>query len=346
MKLTPMQGPGVPSSGPDVQKAQVARERAIAVASGQAQQDVVQNQNAIQAEEMGAIRPPTPQDMPARRAIAQEESDNLPIESESEVTEEVPRQDKNVSRELTMLARRERALRAQAQKRTQEFKAKEAELQAKEQEILAKARSYESGYISKEEIQSNPLKVLVENGISYEKLTQDILNQGTVSPAQESLFNELRNEIKALKTANEEFRQQQEESQTSQYQAAVKQIEKDARDLIKQDPSFELIRATKSIKDVVELITRTYDKEGVMMTVEEAASEVERYLEQETQRLTRTQKIRQRLAKELQAQKPQKQQVQSGQQPKMKTLTNDNSRSSQLDAKARAILAFKGQLNQ
>ncbi len=344
MKLTPIQGPGVPDPGIDVAKARATRDAVVAKIQG-LQDSPVSNPTKVQAEEMGAIR-----QRAQPREITQEEPhdhDSLPSVSTSDTQDEEPASPKSrdVSRELSMLAKRERALREQAQRRMREIKTREQELATREQQIQGRSKEYETNYIPKTALKDNPLQVLADAGVTYEELTNQILNQTAVNPQAQAAINELRNEIKALKQANEEIKTSKETEQSSQYKAAVKQIRKDASDLVKQDPSFELIKATGSINDVVELITRTYDQQGIMLGVEEAAAKVEQYLERETEKLTRTNKLRQRFASQ-QGQKSQKQDVRAEKQPSMKTLTNANTRTRELDARQRAVLAFKGQLTE
>ena len=87
------------------------------------------------------------------------------------------------------------------------------------------------------------------------------------------------------------FEKNQVESQTSSYNAALKQIERDTQSLVSTDPeTYEMIKSTGSVKDVVELIEATYKEEGRLMTVEEAAQEVEEYLADEAWKLAQTKK--------------------------------------------------------
>lgn len=110
------------------------------------------------------------------------------------------------------------------------------------------------------------------------------------------------------------------------------------------DPYFETIKQTNSVSDVVDLITATYEKDGILLSVEEAAKEVEDYLVDEAMKLTRIGKIKQRLAASTTAKVSQEQTPAPKKQTQMKTLTNAASTTRQLSAKERAILAFRGEL--
>jgi hypothetical protein len=156
----------------------------------------------------------------------------------------------------------------------------------------------------------------------------------------------LKAEIKALRDAQDKASKTFEDQQTASYQAAVSQIKTDVQRLVESDPEFETVKATRSVDDVVELITKTYEQDQVLMSVEDATREVENYLIEEALNLTRIQKIQKRLQAaqpEARVGQPQQQAASPRQQP-MKTLTNAASSSRPLNARERAILAFKGEL--
>jgi len=109
------------------------------------------------------------------------------------------------------------------------------------------------------------------------------------------------------------------------------------------DEQYELIAATGSIDDVVELIERTFTEEGRLVPVEEAAQAIEDYLAEEAYKLSKLKKIQQKLAPSAQA-KPEQKQTEQPKQPQtqMKTLTNAVGTQRQLSARERAIAAFEG----
>jgi hypothetical protein len=265
-----------------------------------------------------------------------------------ESTEPVKKaEDPALSRQFAQLARQERALRAKAQQQEQGIKAREAALAAREAAILSTQPDL-SKYIPRDQIKDQIRGLLGSGELSYDDITQEVLNP--VDPRINSTINELKQQIQELRKANEEVKKSTAEQQTNAYQAAVRQIETDVKSLVANDPNFETIKSTRSTKDVVELITKTYDQEGVLLSVEEAAQQVEDYLIDEAMKLTRIGKIKNRLAAssaQNAAKSTQTQQVQrvQQQQPTMKTLTNNTSSSRKLSARERAILAARGELN-
>ena len=315
---------------------QDARSRAIARMT---QSTPVADPSNVSVEELSAVRAPSrPEETPVMEAEGSE------VEApKAEVKSEDP-----LSSQYALLARREKALRAKAQQQEQTIRAREEALKAREAEIAAKDADYQSNYISKQKLKANTWEALNDAQVSYDELTQQILdNQTPLDPRTQNLMSKMEAKIAKLEAELESGKKGAQEQQDQAYKAAVAQIQTDVRNLVNSDPEFETIRATGSVKDVVELIEMTYKEEGRLLSTEEAAKLVEDHLLEEIAKLTRIEKVKQRFnskpaaQSQIQAQTPAKptQQTQT-----MKTLTNATSSSRQLSAKERAILAFKGEL--
>lgn len=344
MNIKPVSGSGtVQPTAPSPQAAQSAKARAMAILtqspSAQPEAQIVQNQNSIQPEELGAIK-------------AKSEEEQEVVGQTGDVVEEkaeTPKaEDPALSRQFAQLARQEKALRMKAQQQEQQFKAREEAIRAKEAQFSQEPKADYSGYISKDRFKTDPLAVLAETGLSYDDLVQQMINPPTRDPRTEATISKLEAKIQALEARNEESAKSVQEQQNAAYQAAVKQIESDARALVASDPTFEMIKATRSTKDVVKLIEETYHKDGVLLTVEEAAQQVEDYLSEEAMKLTQIEKIKRKIqtsAPNVSSATAQKMAEKAVKQPQpMKTLTNATSSTRQLSAKERAVLAFKGEL--
>lgn len=319
---------------------------------GNAQEHVVQNANSISPEEMSAVV--------AKKVEATDNSTNnvdTSVVSEPEQPAAVEaakpvevKPDPEVERRFTELAKQEKILRAKAQKQQDELEARENALKAKEQELLAKAQKYDQGYLSKDKLKSDPLSVLAEAGLSYDELTQQIINQQPTDPRVLNTITKLEAKIQQLEEAAEKAQQSSIEQQENSYKQAVKQIERDATKLVQDDPeAYEAISNIGAVSDVVKLIEETYKKDGILLTVEEAAQEVENYLiEEYYERATKIEKIKKRLAESQVVVTKPKQETEVTQakteQPQMKTLTNATSSTRKLSSRERALLAFKGEL--
>lgn len=345
MKLTPVSGPLPPATiNETARRAKMINafnnatpaQEAPKSPSPQAQETAVANPNRVSPEELSAIKPST-------REMAEKPEDTYNSAEVADTSPKTSDKDPELERQFRELSRRERQMRARQQQQEQTLKAREAELAAKEAAIKSKEQEYTQGYISKDQLKADTLRILSDAGVSYDDLTQQILSQGSVDPATQTLIQRLEKKIQQLEEKASTSDRLVEESQKQQYQAALRQIEMDVKSTVQNDPNFETIRATKSIPDVVQLIEEVYNKDGRLMTVEEACSEVEKYLVDEALKLTRIGKIKRQLSQTGQSDRvSQTAKVQQTQQ--MKTLTNAVSSTRKLSAKERAILAFKGEL--
>lgn len=330
-----------------------AKTRAIEAfnraSQGQAQEHPVQNANQVSVEELGAIQAqsqPTETTDKNTEDVAQEETSAT---SETPVEEKKPETDPALSRQFAQLARQERALRAKAQQQEQAYKQREADLQAREA-ALNKTQFDPKDYIPRARLQQDALGVLEAEGITtYEQLTERALQRQPTDPLVQDKIARLEARIQELSDKAETSIKTQQEQQQQSYQTAIRQIESDAKALIKANPEeYEAISKTGTVKEVVKLIERTYHKDGIVLSVEEAAQEVENYLiEENLGMVNRIEKIKKRLAQSNASTTKTDAKPQSKQQTQpapMKTLTNATASTRQLSAKERAILAFKGEL--
>ena len=317
-----------------------ARERAIAAlmtpnTPEQAQaQHPVQNPSQVAPEEFTAVQRSLSKGEPQKQ-LDTNEGVSSPAEAETKPTEEA------LSNHYAVLARKEKAIR----QREQQLRQREAAIKAQDEAAKAKPAAPafdESKYVPKERLTQDPFKVLGELGLTYDQLTELAMN--APKPEQLALLNEiktLREEMQAMKGETKKTFEEQQELQRTQ---AVTQIRNEVKALVRQDPQFETVRATGSVDDVVELIEKVYDQDGILLTVEDAAQQVEDYLVDRAIKLTRLSKIQKRLQPKATPQTAA--QTKTGGQPEKKpiqTLTNSIASSRQMSARDRAIAAFKGE---
>jgi hypothetical protein len=348
MKLTPVAGPGAipPNGTPEhVRTARAVAafngaNKPVAPTQGQAQATPVQNPSNVAIEELGALKATAeePQEAPS--------DDNTPTE-DSPAPEVKEEKDPALSRQFAQLARQEKQLRIKVQQQRAALDAREADLKAREAALTSNPQFDPKDYIPRSRIKQEALTVLAEEGVSYDELTQQIISRQPVDPQLQAHINRLEAKLASMEKQAEQSQKSYTEQQQQAYQAAVKQIETDARSLVKSDPeAYEAIAKTGSVKDVVDLIVKTHEKTGTVMSVEEAAQEVENYLVDEGFNVsTRIEKIKRRIQQAAQPKEStQKTQAKQAATPSMKTLTNATASSRKLSAKERAILAFKGEL--
>jgi len=349
MKTIPISKPGAgPAPTPDasVQAAQAARERAIQKLTTPPAQNnpppIPVDANNISPEEIRAVQPVVQTN---NNVEAQEATPEPPKETKQESKVEQETQLSNS--QLAILARKERAIRAQLQQQKQAVEAERKQWQQEKTQLEQRLKELETGYIPKASLKQEALEAIRRGELSYDEVTQEVMNP--TDPRITATIRSLEERLAAQDRKLAAYEKSTQEASNQQYQAAVKQIETDVRNLVKTDNSYEAIRFTRSEKDVVDLIEQTYKEEGYVMTVEEAAQEVENYLVEEASKLARLEKIKKRITptatptKEAGAKQDTKPQPQQ-QQQQMKTLTNQASSSRKLSGRDRAILAFKGEL--
>lgn len=356
--ITPVGAPG--RSTPAQQS---AREKAIAALLGQSsqspmgnsQQTPVQDASKITPEEtvnlnksdsnsgQAAINEAAPEAASAQDASPAAEAAEEPKEATQPETQEEP-----LSQQYAVLARKEKALRA----KEASFKAREAALAAKEAELTSSQPTQTpldtTKYVSIEELKRNALGILQKHGVSYDDVFQQALQaQSPEFQAMRQMREEIDAKLAELEDKQAKVSKTFEESQTAAYQSALKQIKTDATALVTNDAAYETVKEMGAVQDVVDLIEKTFQEDGVLLTVEEAAAQVEEHLVEEALKLAKLQKIQARLkpatpapTQAQQTATPAKQQAPAKQ---MTTLSNTVSTTRQLSARERALLAFKGE---
>lgn len=227
------------------------------------------------------------------------------VSEEAEVT-------KPLSPQFAALAKQKRALQV-----------KESEL-AKREEAL-KATPQEGG-LDLKRLKADPLSVLQEAGVTYEQLTEEILNQGN-SLDPESLRKQIKEELK--KEFTEEFSTRDAQAE----QQVRAEIRKEINSLVVQGDDYELIRETRSQQDVDDLIYKTWQKTGEILDTKEACELVETELIEDSLKLARLKKVQGRIA-------PEPQMPQQSQRGQFRTLTNKDNARPVSDRRARALAAF------
>jgi len=240
---------------------------------------------------------------------------------------------------LDALEKKERWIR----KMQKEVDGKRAEIEARVTEYANKDKEYSTNYISKNRLTEDPLTVLTEAGISYDKLTELLLNSPT---ANDPTIRALRNELQAIKKSQQDSEERSQQAVQAQYTQALGQIRLEVNTLISNNPEFETIKAAGMQEAVTELIEQTFNAEQYLMDIETAAREVENHLVEEGYKMSQLSKIKARLN----PQTPKTEEPASSQRPQsqtIKTLTRavnaqPSKRSSEKERIARAMAAFVG----
>jgi len=350
MKITPMAaGTGVPAAS-DVSIGRTATperlERAKAIASGQSPVADTQSSGDAQVDRINTKRiKMKTQVSQNRHEFQQEAAENVqemaqPIaeETQSTINDTVEQtqeteETRPLSPQFAALAKAKRALQV-----------KEREIAQREEALKTQSPAGNDDF--KARLKANPMSVLLEEGVTYEQLTNEILAQQSAPLDPQKLRAEIKQEILQELEGQFSSRDQLQEQQV------LSEIEREVQSLVKSDAdTYEVIRESGAQRDVVNLIHKIYkegwpDKgyePGFVLDERTAADIVENYLIEENLRFARLKKVQSRLTpqQELVAQIPT--------QPKantkiMRTLTNRDSAMPNMDRRQRAIMAMQGTL--
>lgn len=336
MKVTPVVGPLIIQ--PTNEAAKVAKAVAAFNAGQssydkpQAQETPVANPNRISPEEISAIKAP---------------SKESPLEVQADAPEAVESEkvtDPEVEKRFKQIAQKERALRAKIHQENQRLKVREEALKAKEAQYSQPQQPDLTQYIHRDKVKADPLTALEEAQVSWDELTQQAINRQPTDPRVTNHINKLQQQIQQLEEQNKLNQQASQQQQQTTYQAAIKQITNDVRQLVNSDPEFETVKKTNNTKEVVKLIEKVYARDGIALSVEEAAKEVENYLIEEALKVTQIDKIKKRIeaANASRAKTDEKTPATKEQTQSTKTLTNAMSSARKPSAKERAIARANG----
>jgi len=278
---------------------------------------------------------PTSAVAPQNRQLNVSETAKAPEAAGAEVNVDKPtsQDDAKLSQRFAQIARKERAIQAEAQR-----------IRAERDAIKREQEAMKSSYLSKSELlekaQRNPVEFIREMGISYDHLTNAILNGP--SP-QDEVINELKAKLQKLEEGQSKALTTIEEQQKRSYEQAVKQITGEVKGLVQSDANFETIREMGAEEAVVELIQETFNSTGELMSIEQACKDVEDYLVAQAEKIASLPKIKTKFMPPPPVEPEQKPQGQT-----MKTLTHSIGASTQpltdKQRRERAIAAFKGEL--
>lgn len=363
MKIIPAYAPRPVESPMKTEPSMSPRERAIARLLGNSEQGTPNStpgvaQNNVSAEDMSAVKAPAASLEAAVAATSgQDATIETPasadsVEASQEATTTESKVDQSTSAPLSaqyaQLARKEKQIRAM----NQQIKAQEAAIKAREEALAAKEAGMGSQYVPKERLTKETLAVLAEQGISYDQLTQQALEQTGAPDAQSAaLIAKLEAKVLALEANQQKTTKSLEDNQKNSYDQAVNHLRSQTKQLVAADPNFETIKVSGAIEDVVDLIKQTFEDgmgdeypKGTLLSVEEAAQMVEDHLVEEAIKIARLSKIQQRLKPATPAAGAQQSTSTQQKQPPKPTLTNAVASSRPMTARERAIAAAEGRL--
>ena len=280
------------------------------------------------------------QGIPAPTPVENKQLDNT--EAPSSAPEASGTKEDLLSPKFAALARREKAIRAEKR----QFEQDREKFQSEREQMKKELEDYRARMTR---LTQDPYSVLMEQGVTADQAAALMMNQ---PDPQSQTIQQLKAELAALKGEQTNAQKRVEEQQAQQYEQAKKQIRNDVKLLVDGDESFEALKANGdgALDAVVDLVEKTFQKDGYVMPLEQAAKEVEDYLAEEAFRFASLKKVQARLAPPPALPEATKQPANQQHQTKpMQTLSNRSapstpSRLSEKERRERAIAAFRGQL--
>lgn len=229
-----------------------------------------------------------------------------------------PKIPQDTSKEFEELARRERA----ARETTEHSKALETQLAELRGELNA-SKGLSQADLSAE-ARKNPLQFLEKFGLTYEDLTNTVLNNDKAPPDLQlrNDVQDLRNELRDLKKEREsDANTRKEQSESDQYNKFIDDINQFVDN---NSDDFELIRLQSAQQLVGDVIKESYRATNQIMPYKDACQVVEDHLEKQVRNSMRSRKFTTEAPPPEPA--PQETATPTG-SPRPKTLTNQNTAS-------------------
>ncbi len=208
-------------------------------------------------------------------------------------------------------------------------------LQVRERAIAERERALASGSngssgIDVAQLKAEPLRVLLDNGVTYEQLTQAVLQAqaGGYTPEVQKLTQK-------IQELEQGFESKLTERDRLQEQQVLQEMSREISALAREGDEFEMIRLTRNQRAVRELIERTHRESGEVLDVPEAMRLVEAELVKDYAQTAQA-------AKKLQNRDPAPafEGAAPQYQRQMRTLTSRDNATPPIDRKQRALAAF------
>lgn len=188
----------------------------------------------------------------------------------------------DLSSKFAHLARKEKAFRAEQRK-----------FQTERDAWKAQQTQYDQALGIANRIDRDPLGVLADRGITQDQLTSLLVNSS--NPQEANHLFQLQQENKTLQAKIEQINKRFEDNDKTSYDQALNQIGYDAKMLINSDADkFELvnIHGEEGIEAIKELCRVVWEEDKVLLTVQEAAEQVEQELYERAQKLASAKKLK------------------------------------------------------
>ena len=231
-------------------------------------------------------------------------------EPKAEITAETSPQD---AMRIAASIRREKAVR----KREKELEAERSQIQQERVEIQ---KWREANELAK----TDKLSALRHLGITYEDVTNQILNDGKLPPEVVATQRATQSAKEIIDERIAEFEKKQADGfknqQAEQYTQSIKQIDAEVKAIVDSGDKFSLVKESGAYHDVTEYIEKEFHRIGIILPIEVAIEKVEQEIVDGILSLAKIDKVKSQL---LLKEEPKSEAPQTSQaNQKITTLTN------------------------
>lgn len=237
-------------------------------------------------------------------------------------------------------------LEKQRRMQAKQYQAEKAAWESEKAQLLQKAQPDTSW---KDRAKTDLMGLMAEAGLSYEEVLNTYVNH---TPMDQNM-RILQAKLQGMEENQNKLINQFTETQKQNYNQAVKQITTEVKQLVKLAPDdYEIINSQGEMaeKYIVKLIEETFQDEGYLMDVEDAAKEVENHLLEQSLGLAKLKKIQAKLSPTQTLAQGEVAAPKVSIEPKGATTLSHNMTAgskpiSNRERRERAILAFQGKLS-
>lgn len=235
--------------------------------------------------EVGKPNGPTQFNIPAKEFIGYDQKNAPP---KPETTEEAPvvqtgnptnvgeqiQEEIQLSPKLTAIARKEQAQRA-----------KEKAFAEKERSFGEKMSDAEKFHALKKRLSDKDYSALDELGISYEEYVKHEINKESSKDPAALKVKELEERLEALQKA-------QEEKEVSDYETNQSLWKQEIKKTVDENPEFSTIKDLDAYDIVLQHVNDSFEEDGVELSVDQAAKEIEEALVAKAEKFASVTKIK------------------------------------------------------
>lgn len=260
----------------------------------------------------------TPQTTPAFKEVIKKAEEVPSTEATPAIKQETKPEDK-----ITAETSPQDAMRIAASiRREKALQKKSKELELEREAIMRERAELQQWREASELSKTDKIAALKRIGISYEDVTNQILNNGAMPPETIALHTAEQTAREIIEKRLAEFEKKQSESlqkqQQDNYEQSIKQIDSEVKGLVDSSDKFSLVKESEAYHDVTEYIESEFHRIGIILPIEVAAEKVEQEIVEGILNLAKLDKIKSKLL----PQEEEKIEAAAPPNPKTITLTN------------------------